>query len=148
MEENEERLLEAAQNGEAETLKTLVGIGANVNAIGYSGMTALMHAVRNNHAACVKILLDAGADVNHINELGRTAIKMAEEESYSDILKLLRIAKEASPVAVAKAVSSSPALGLSANATEPGKNSAATQTKAASALRTRFADAYAVAKQL
>ncbi len=134
MEENEERLLNAARDGELKTLKTLLALGVNVNAFGYSGMTALMHAVRNNHVACVKILLDAGADVNHINELGRTAIKMTEEKGDTEILKLLRIAKEASPVVVAKAVSSSPAIARFANAVEPDKNSNATQTKASSSL--------------
>ncbi len=42
MESQEERLLTAARNGDLQTMTSLIETGAQVNARGYSGMTALM----------------------------------------------------------------------------------------------------------
>lgn len=92
MEEKEERLIMAAQEGDLQTIKALLDAGIDVNAKGYSGMTALMHASRNNHVDCVSVLLNAGADVNIKNELGRTALKMAQEKGYQSVIILLESA--------------------------------------------------------
>jgi ankyrin repeat protein len=85
-----EKLILAAQEGDAQTLKALLEAGVDVNAKAHAGMTALMHATKNKHGECVKVLIKAGADVNAVNELGRTALKMAEEKGFQDITKLLK----------------------------------------------------------
>jgi len=89
MEEKEDRLIVAAQEGDVQTIKALLDSGVDVNAKGYSGMTALMQASKNNHIDCVNILLNAKAGVNIKNELGRTALKMAQEKGYQSVVKLL-----------------------------------------------------------
>ena len=86
---NDERLILAAKEGDVQTVKTLLDAGTNVNAKGYAGYTALMHATRNNHIDCVQILLNAGADVNLENALGKTALIMAEETKCLEVVKLL-----------------------------------------------------------
>lgn len=96
MEQNNERLIEAAKDGDVQTLRALIDAGADVNAKGYLGMTALMQAATRGHVECAKILLNAGANVNAVNELGRKALKMAEESGNLEILKLLT---EADPLA-------------------------------------------------
>lgn len=88
--QNEERMISAAIDGDVQTLKALIDVGVNVNAKGYSGMTALMHASKNNHIDCVKTLLDAGADIWITNEFGRAALKMAEEKGHHEIVKMLK----------------------------------------------------------
>ncbi|MCG3121467.1 MAG: hypothetical protein ALAOOOJD_04582 [bacterium] len=90
MESQEERLIAAAQAGEATTLQNLLAAGAEVNAQGEVGMTALMHAARNNAVECVKVLLAAGAEVNTANEFGRTALIMAREKGHTEAMQLLQ----------------------------------------------------------
>jgi len=89
MEQNVESLILAAEEGDVQTIKTLLDAGVDVDAKGNSGMTALMHASKQNHIECVRVLLNKGANVNAINELGRTAIKMANERGNLEIVKLL-----------------------------------------------------------
>jgi hypothetical protein len=90
MENNEDRFIAAAQDGDVQALKSLLAAGVNVNAKGNSGMTALMHAARNNDVDGVKMLIDAGAEVNAVNELGRNALKMAAERGYAEAVSLLQ----------------------------------------------------------
>jgi len=90
MEQNVESLILAAQEGDVQTVKTLLDAGGvDVDAKGNAGMTALMHASRQNHIECVKVLLNKGANVNATNDFGRTAIKIANEKRNIEIVKLL-----------------------------------------------------------
>ncbi|MGH7599621.1 MAG: ankyrin repeat domain-containing protein [bacterium] len=90
MEQNEDRFISAAQEGDVQALKALLDASVNVNAKGSSGMTALMHAAKNNYVDSIKALLEAGADVNAANEFGRTALKMAGEKGYVEAVNLLQ----------------------------------------------------------
>jgi ankyrin len=54
----------AARAGKAEVVGQLIAKGANVNARGARGQTALMWAVAQQHAGVVKVLLAHGADVH------------------------------------------------------------------------------------
>jgi ankyrin repeat protein len=85
-------LLEAAKAGDAAEVEKLLEQGADVNAKGKYGMTALMVAVEGGHTETVKALIDAGADVNAKNIDGWTAwtaLMWAVMEGHTEIVKVL-----------------------------------------------------------
>ena len=57
-------LMEAARAGDLDSIRVLVGAGAEVNERRKNGRTALMAAVRSRKQEAVRFLLDHGADVN------------------------------------------------------------------------------------
>lgn len=63
-----EALMQASSNGQTEVVKLLLNAGANVNAKGEYGNTALISAVEGEHPETVKLLLKAGADVNAVGK--------------------------------------------------------------------------------
>jgi ankyrin repeat protein len=55
----------AAEQGNADAVNCLLSRGANVNAKGHNGETALIFAAQCSHGgSCVQPLLSRGADVN------------------------------------------------------------------------------------
>ena len=69
--------------------KWLLGEGADVNARGPGGLTALMLAVKRKDEDAVKWLVKAGADPDLESEQGISARKIAEEKGPRRILSLL-----------------------------------------------------------
>ena len=57
-------LLSAAESGDADALKTALDAGADIDARGSGGMTALVTATKANSVDAARILIEAGADVN------------------------------------------------------------------------------------
>ena len=92
----DEQLLQAAQQGETDTVASLIQDNANSNAQDSEGRTALMIAVYNNDAATTKVLLDAGADVDLQDNMKNNPFLYAGAEGYLEILKLT-IAANADP---------------------------------------------------
>lgn len=78
---------------DVELVKTLVGSGADVNAVDRDGVTPLMLSV--NHVDIVKLLLDAGADTSAVSKLNRTALEIAA--TYSGNLRVVRLLSENDP---------------------------------------------------
>jgi len=68
----------------------LIEHGANVNAIGNNGCTALMGASFYGDFEVVKLLLKAGAKVSTADAQGRTAISLAVEANHLDIASFLK----------------------------------------------------------
>ena len=66
------KLREAAGNGRTGTVELLLRNGANPNAKGYDGTTALILASRRGHTQTVKVLLDAGAEADAKYNYGYT----------------------------------------------------------------------------
>ena len=77
--------MEAASNGHADVTEVLLKHGADVNAKGDFGYTALMEAARGSliiaasgyYAKTAEILLKHGADVNAKSDAGLTALMEA-----------------------------------------------------------------------
>ena len=71
-------LLEAAESGDHATALRLAGAkGANVNATGADGTTAIMYAAANDDVELVRALIKAGANVKLKNQFGTSALTEA-----------------------------------------------------------------------
>jgi ankyrin repeat protein len=90
-----EALAWAARNDRAETLRTLVARGAEVDADVYRG-TALTWAAATGRVTAIRTLLDLGADVNHAGTFGGpnhgegvTALHLAAQSGHLDAIRVL-----------------------------------------------------------
>ena len=81
----------AASQGDAEKVRTLIGKGANVNAMSVEGATGLMYAATKGHVEVVKLLLAANADVNarSRNKESWTALMCAVSGGNTEIVRML-----------------------------------------------------------
>ncbi len=68
-------------------VKYLIELGADVNAIGPQGRTALHYAARGGNAELCKLLLDTGADESITDEKGRTPLDVAVEFGKDAVLR-------------------------------------------------------------
>ena len=82
-------LFNAAQNGNAETVRKLIALGADVNYQKKDGWTPLMTAAAEGHADAVKVLLENGAKPNAKSKSGRTALHFATQYGQEPVVKLL-----------------------------------------------------------
>lgn len=69
--------------------RALVG-GADVNACGANGQTALHAAVASGHAEVVRLLVKQGANLQAQTDAGETALKIAQREHQTAIADYLR----------------------------------------------------------
>jgi ankyrin repeat protein len=107
-------LIIAVESGAAKSLRTLLDMGANVNATagadeGDRGMTALMAAAEGGKMETIDLLLAAGADPKILTRQGRSAINFAIETSHDTpavplVEKLLAAGVPAAQSCVARAV--------------------------------------------
>ena len=63
--------------GKAESVRLLLGAGADVTVVGEGGNTALHWAAFAGHTEMLDDLVTAGLDVDAANDLGRTALMVA-----------------------------------------------------------------------
>jgi len=83
------RLIEAAKSGERAAAETLLDAGADANANGPDGTTALHWAARNNDDMLVDRLLRAGAEPHPTNRYGITPIALACESGSAAVVERL-----------------------------------------------------------
>jgi ankyrin repeat protein len=83
-------LINAANQGDTDTVRTLLAQGANVNAVSSQGETALMFAVYNGHINTAQALLATGANVYAADDGGWTALILARRQGHTDIVRLLQ----------------------------------------------------------
>ena len=82
---NEKAFIEAAENGDIETVRYLINSEVDIDAQDQEGNTALMLASQNGYFDIVKLLVDNGAYIDIKNKYGITAIDYSRN---SEILKL------------------------------------------------------------
>lgn len=82
-------LIEASLHGHLDTVRRLLDQGADINAKGNTGATALMMACWWGHVDIVKLLLDRGANVNAKGLDGYTALMEAARYGRFEIAELL-----------------------------------------------------------
>jgi len=70
-------LFTAIREGDTAAVKSLLRLGADLNARDEDGATALMHAAADADLAMMKLLLDEGADLNAASKGGATALLWA-----------------------------------------------------------------------
>lgn len=75
-----------------EVIHILAQAGANLNAKGQNGKTALMCAVtaRSGYSAAVNALIEAGANLDETDDDGNTAMMLAEAASHSKMVEMLK----------------------------------------------------------
>jgi len=71
---------EEEQRASLEAVKVALELGADVNAVGERGMTALHGAAGIGSDAIVQLLVNNGANINHKDECGQTALSIAESD--------------------------------------------------------------------
>ena len=89
-------LHKASYAGQADVVRYLVELGADLDPVSSSGSTSLHGAAYYGHQAVVEILIEAGADVNVSNNGGYTPLLSALAGGHTDIARVL-IAHGANP---------------------------------------------------
>ena len=86
---SEQALLEAAFQGDLETVRSLLASGTEVDAANAEKSTALMWGAFNGHTPVVSFLLENGAEINALDGNGRSALQYAASGPYVETVKLL-----------------------------------------------------------
>lgn len=83
-------LIEAAQDGREDLVKTYLDQGTNSNQTNDDGSTALHLAASKDHPSIVRLLLEKGrADIDRRNKAGETALALASAKGYKAVVELL-----------------------------------------------------------
>jgi len=85
----DDRLHQAALNGNHSEVISLLTEGRDVNMKDQDGRTALMYASFNGHTEIVNELLKKGAKINERDQNGRTALIFAASGPFKETVKLL-----------------------------------------------------------
>ena len=88
-------LHEAAESGDADTVKRLIEEKTNPNQANDAGQSALHLAAKAGHAAVVDVLIGKGADVAARDKDGNTAADVAKKERGKDDAIAARLSKAA-----------------------------------------------------
>ncbi|XP_051499150.1 ankycorbin isoform X2 [Apus apus] len=87
---NDDRLLQAVENGDPEKVASLLGKkGASATKQDSEGKTAFHLAATKGHAECLRIMVTHGADVTTQDGAGHSALHLAAKNSHSDCIKRL-----------------------------------------------------------
>lgn len=81
-------LLAAASDGDVEGVRGALDDGADLEARGEGGMTALIAATKANEVDAARVLIEAGADVNAQDEIQDSAYLYAGARGHDEILLL------------------------------------------------------------
>ncbi|MFJ4175510.1 ankyrin repeat domain-containing protein [Microbacterium sp. NPDC089696] len=81
-------LLVAATTGDADAVRAALDAGADIEARGDGGMTALVMATKADHVEAARTLIEAGADVNAKDDIQDSAYLYAGARGHDEILRL------------------------------------------------------------
>lgn len=81
-----EQLLQAAAQGDARRVRSLLGLGVDPDVRDAAGWPALMRAGRAGHLEVVRLLVQAGADVDALGPGVGVVIEAALEEDFAPVL--------------------------------------------------------------
>lgn len=82
-------LIDAAKAGDAEMVRALVGLGADVNVTEVDGTTPLHWAAHRDDGASATVLLGAGAEVSATTRYGVTPLSLAATNGSAELLQIL-----------------------------------------------------------
>src|SRR5208282_1903732 len=83
------QLLKSVDHDDITSVRQLLDKGANAEARGHNGFTALAMAAEHGNVAMVKLLLDKGASVGAKDETGETSLVLAARNGNPEIIELL-----------------------------------------------------------
>ncbi|KAM6474205.1 ankycorbin isoform 1-T2 [Liasis olivaceus] len=87
---NDDRLLQAVENGDLEKVASLLGKkGASATKHDSEGKTAFHLAASKGHGECLRIMITHGADVTAQDGTGHSALHLAARNSHADCVKRL-----------------------------------------------------------
>ncbi|KAF1626618.1 UNVERIFIED_CONTAM: Ankycorbin, partial [Eudyptes pachyrhynchus] len=87
---NDDRLLQAVENGDPEKVASLLGKkGASATKQDSEGKTAFHLAATKGHAECLRIMVTHGADVTAQDGAGHSALHLAAKNNHPDCIKML-----------------------------------------------------------
>jgi ankyrin repeat protein len=82
-------LMEAAESGDVDSVRSLLEFSVAVNAVDHHGETALMMAAAMGHQDVVRVLLEAGADSSIITPYGWNALIAAKAYDQTEVADML-----------------------------------------------------------
>lgn len=86
---SDEKIFNAAKSGNTAEVQMLLAKGANPNAKGIFGWTALIGASGNGHLNVVQLLLENGAEIDAKDDNGYTALMSACLSQHAKVVRLL-----------------------------------------------------------
>jgi hypothetical protein len=84
----DQNLIDAADRGDLDAVRRLLGQGASVRARDARGRTALIAAAYRNHVPVAALLIERGADVNAKDDTVQSAYLISTSEGYVELLRL------------------------------------------------------------
>ena len=84
-----QKLVSAAAEGNAASVKALIERGAEIEVLENDGWTPLTIAAREGHLEVVKLLLEKGANVNKSEGGGHTALFWANRNHHQQVIEYL-----------------------------------------------------------
>lgn len=85
-------LMEAAQAGDVEVVRSLLASATDINAVDQHGENALMMAAAMGHQEVVGAFLAAGAEASVSTPYGWTALMFAEDWGHAEVADVLKMA--------------------------------------------------------
>ncbi|XP_012662555.1 ankycorbin isoform X1 [Otolemur garnettii] len=87
---NDDRLLQAVENGDAEKVASLLGKkGASATKHDSEGKTAFHLAAAKGHVECLRVMVTHGVDVTAQDTTGHSALHLAAKNSHHECIKKL-----------------------------------------------------------